>query len=63
MDEVTNEVVNNIVDGSITSTVNEIELLQQIHTDLGVITSFIALFIVFALLLFVYKAISNFFSV
>lgn len=63
MNEVTNEFLDNTVDSSITSVVNEIDLLQQIHSDLGVITSFIALFIVFALLFFVYKVISNFFSV
>lgn len=63
MNEVTNEVVNNIVDNSITSVLNEIDLLHQIHNDLGVITSFIALFSAFALLLFVYKVISNFFNV
>lgn len=34
---------------------NEIELLQQIHTDLGVIASFLVFFTLIILLYFIYK--------
>lgn len=34
---------------------NDIELLQQIHTDLGVIASFLVFFTVIILLYFIYK--------
>lgn len=34
---------------------NDIELLQQIHTDLGVIASFLVFFTLIILLYFIYK--------
>ena len=39
-----------------------IDVLLQIHNDLGVIVCFISLFIVFALFYFIYRAISNLFT-
>ena len=34
---------------------NEIELLQQIHTDLGVIASFLIFFVLIIIMYFIYK--------
>lgn len=41
---------------------DELDMLTQIHTDLGVITCFIALFIVFSLFYIIYKAIDRTFQ-
>lgn len=53
-----NEFSLNTVDVS-----DELDMLTQIHTDLGVITCFIALFIVFSLFYVIYKAIDRTFQV
>lgn len=34
---------------------NEIELLQQIHTDLGAIASFLTFFVLIIIMYFIYK--------
>lgn len=53
----------NIIENTYDNTLNEIGLLNQIHNDLGIITSFIILVVVFALFYVIYKAMYNFFNI
>ena len=61
MNNISNTIENSLdVSNSITS---EIDMLNQIHNDLGIITSFIILVVVFALFYVIYKAMYNFFNI
>ena len=42
--------------------INELNTLQQIHYDLGIIVCFLALFLVLFVFLVVYRALNNFFN-